>query len=538
MLAPATSQLSSVSDELWVDGPNLVEQLVSDQQQLQTAVARFAEWHDRDVPELESHYRKLIPLEKPGPGEQFAFEVDVEACSGCKACVSACHSMNGLDDHETWRDVGNLVGGNEWDPIVQTITSACHHCAEPGCMDGCPVLAYDKDEVTGIVRHLDDQCIGCQYCVLKCPYDVPKYSESRGIVRKCDMCHERLSVGEAPACVQACPNEAIRIIKVDQDEVKSAATSHPDGFMAGTADYSYTIPTTRFLKAVTPADSSESKAPEFADVSRLRVEPSHFPLVVMLVLTQAAAGCFVAAQMAWLKGLEVVWLLAAGTALAGLGIQAAMLHLGRPMKAWRAFLGWRKSWLSREIISFGALVPMAIALSGLALLEMTAWSEWVPVAEWKLMSYGLPWLLVLAFASVWTSVMVYADTQRPFWSLPRTTFKFYGTILVLAGAAGLAATGYTPFMVLALVSLGVKLAAEWVFLHRRNQSRKGMLNQSAHLMWGPLRAVTAARFALAVMGAVLLPVQPWAGVACLVLSEGCERYLFFRAVVAWRMPGV
>ena len=51
------------------------------------------------------------------------------------------------------------------------------------------MLAYEKDAETGIVRHLDDQCIGCQYCVLKCPYDVPKYSKKRGIVRKCDMCY-------------------------------------------------------------------------------------------------------------------------------------------------------------------------------------------------------------------------------------------------------------------------------------------------------------------------------------------------------------
>ena len=57
-------------------------------------------------------------------------------------------------------------------------------------------MAYDKDPETGIVRHLDDQCIGCQYCVLKCPYDVPKYSERLGIVRKCDMCVGRLRAGE------------------------------------------------------------------------------------------------------------------------------------------------------------------------------------------------------------------------------------------------------------------------------------------------------------------------------------------------------
>ncbi|MEM6884865.1 MAG: 4Fe-4S dicluster domain-containing protein, partial [Verrucomicrobiota bacterium] len=277
-------------EDQWVDGPNLVQQLVADQKRLQTAVARFSEWHDRDTPELESHYRKLIPLEKPGPGEQYAFEVDVEACSGCKACVSACHSLNGLDENETWRDVGNLVGGDEWDPIVQTITTACHHCAEPGCMDGCPVLAYDKDDVTGIVRHLDDQCIGCQYCVLKCPYDVPKYSESRGIVRKCDMCHERLGVGEAPACVQACPNEAIRITTVYQDEVASVAKRDSAEFLAGTVNYSYTMPTTRFVRAVSQEDSEAGRQPQFADASRLRVEPSHFPLVVMLVLTQAGAG--------------------------------------------------------------------------------------------------------------------------------------------------------------------------------------------------------------------------------------------------------
>ncbi|MFT3992618.1 MAG: 4Fe-4S dicluster domain-containing protein, partial [Luteolibacter sp.] len=162
----------------------LIDELLAEQKQLQTPVARFSDHHDR-APDLEDHYRSLIPLSKPGPGEQYAFEVSLDRCTGCKACVSACHSLNGLDDEEAWRDVGTLLGGRETRGWQQTITTACHHCADPGCMNGCPVGAYEKEADTGIVRHLDDQCIGCSYCILKCPYDVPKYSKKRGIVRKC-----------------------------------------------------------------------------------------------------------------------------------------------------------------------------------------------------------------------------------------------------------------------------------------------------------------------------------------------------------------
>ena len=61
-------------------------------------------------PEQAQFYKQLLPLSKPGAGEQYAFEVELDKCTGCKACVSACHSLNGLDTHETWRDVGTLHG--------------------------------------------------------------------------------------------------------------------------------------------------------------------------------------------------------------------------------------------------------------------------------------------------------------------------------------------------------------------------------------------------------------------------------------------
>jgi Fe-S-cluster-containing hydrogenase component 2 len=161
----------------------LLDQTLDEQQQL-TAVERFTRHHDQGAtPTQERYYRDLIPLGRPGPGQQYAFEVDLDVCTGCKACVAACHSLNGLDEGEVWRTVGLLLGGTADAPVQQTVTTSCHHCVDPACMRGCPVKAYEKDPVTGIVRHLDDQCIGCQYCTLMCPYDAPKYSASRGIVR-------------------------------------------------------------------------------------------------------------------------------------------------------------------------------------------------------------------------------------------------------------------------------------------------------------------------------------------------------------------
>ena len=154
-----------------------------------SAVERFAQFHENAEEPLQGrYYSTLMPARPPGPGQQYAFEVDLDRCSGCKACVAACHNLNGLDEGESWREVGLVIGGLPGLPILQHVTTACHHCLDPACLNACPVDAYEKDPVTGIVRHLDDQCFGCQYCTLACPYDAPKFHAGKGIVRKCDMC--------------------------------------------------------------------------------------------------------------------------------------------------------------------------------------------------------------------------------------------------------------------------------------------------------------------------------------------------------------
>ena len=140
-------------------------------------------------------------------------------------------------------------------------------------------------EATGIVRHLDDQCIGCSYCILKCPYDVPKYNQRLGIVRKCDMCHGRLAVGEAPACVQACPTSAIRIV-----HVPAAEKVDTSDFLSVAPDPAYTKPTTRYV--------TNRKFPDVlvaADADNLRPQHAHWPLVVMLTLMPFAIGANVVA---------------------------------------------------------------------------------------------------------------------------------------------------------------------------------------------------------------------------------------------------
>ncbi|MBL8992903.1 MAG: 4Fe-4S dicluster domain-containing protein, partial [Spirochaetia bacterium] len=337
---------------------NLIDELLAEQKTL-TAVDLFSKRHEEgSLPKQAKYYRDLIPLEKPKSGEQFAFAVDLDACTGCKACVSACHSLNGLGYEETWRDVGLLIGGSSTQPVQQTVTTACHHCLNPACLSGCPVDAYEKDATTGIVRHLDDQCIGCQYCTLTCPYEVPKYSKKHGIVRKCDMCTNRLAVGEAPACVQACPNSAIRIEIVNQDQV--ARTSTADArLVAGAVDSDYTQPSTRYrTKKIFP----ENMAP--ADRHHLEPEESHWPVVLMLALKQASVGAF---ALSFFYGTPLKLVLTLATAL--LGIVIGTFHLGRPMYAWRAVVGLGHSWLSREIVIFGLYAGLAMAFVG---------ADWLP----------------------------------------------------------------------------------------------------------------------------------------------------------------
>jgi Fe-S-cluster-containing dehydrogenase component len=226
-----------------------------------------------------------LPLRAPGPGEQYRFHVDMGKCIGCKCCVVACNEQNGNPAAINWRRVTEIEGG--WYPRAERsyLSTGCHHCLEPTCLQGCPVDAYTKDAGTGIVLHSADACIGCQYCTWNCSYGVPQYNPERGVVGKCDMCHTRLGLGQSPACVSACPTGAIQIEIVNVKSWRAAAAAATPGTGLPSGDQS--ISSTRITP---PANVAPNAKP--VDLVQLKPSEPHWALVVMTVFTQLSVGAF------------------------------------------------------------------------------------------------------------------------------------------------------------------------------------------------------------------------------------------------------
>ena len=337
------------------------------------------------------------------------FVLDLDRCTGCAACVVTCSSENNVSAGLNWRRVHTFNHQRLATAPVFHFSLACNHCLEPACLHNCPANAFRKDPSTGAVLIDQDSCIGCRYCAWVCPYDAPRYNSDVGIMEKCTFCEHRLRDNRSPACVTACPTDALRFEKNDEP----ALVQHP-GF-----------PETGLQPAVRVVGGRRQKAPDMTAA----------PIAVNVMSPRSPTGWsgFKSEWSLWfftsVAILLVAWFAAAAAwsraiplpVFAGAGVLAmatSALHLGRKTRIWRAMLNVRRSWVSREVVLFSAFFAAACA-SGLR-------PEGMGSANWIIAAVG--------FASLFAMDMVYRDRGQPVLTVPHSamamlTAAFYIGIL-------------------------------------------------------------------------------------------------------------
>ena len=166
------------------------------------------------------------------------FLVDLHRCIGCGACVLACRLENGWAAESPWRRVIALNLRRHPGGPTYFLSVSCHHCDKPACVRSCPSGAYRK-RPDGVVVHDEQRCLGCRYCEMACPFGAPRFDPARRVVTKCHLCQPRVDAGGRPACVVACPTEAL-LLRTD---------TTPDSgrpFLPGFGDPGGCGPATRF----------------------------------------------------------------------------------------------------------------------------------------------------------------------------------------------------------------------------------------------------------------------------------------------------
>jgi len=370
----------------------------------------------RETLETAHVVTSLIPSRPLEAGENYRFHFDMTKCIGCRSCEIACNEQNGNPADIRWRRIGEIEGGEYPDTLRHYLSMGCNHCLDADCVRGCPVEAYTKDPVTGIVLHSADACIGCQYCVWNCPYSVPQYNAGRGVVGKCDMCHGRLTDGLEPACVNACPEAAIEIEIVNiADWKKNFVAAESPGMPAA----NITISTTR----ITLPKSGPIEL-EKVDDARVHPEHAHLSLVFMTTLIQAVAGAITySVALNQISPLPLLMLLV----ITAFTLQISVFHLGRPAYAYRAAKMWRRSWLSREVVFFG------LFFAALAALTAAAWLAPLHTALPALRMSLLPRYvfailegatILFGGAGIVASACIYLIPARPSWNMVHTPVDF------------------------------------------------------------------------------------------------------------------
>ncbi len=176
---------------------------------------------------------------------QLGFYFDQSRCIGCFTCMAACRSWNQLD-----QEVPDLVEvipqerGEFPNVFLSHLFLTCFHCAQPACIDACPEGHFLKRAEDGVVVITNQElCTNCQLCVEACPYDAIKIvTGARVEILKCDFCLDRFSGNRVPACVAACPVEALSAGPMEELITRHGELRELEGF----ANYRKTNPSIVF----------------------------------------------------------------------------------------------------------------------------------------------------------------------------------------------------------------------------------------------------------------------------------------------------
>ena len=144
---------------------------------------------------------------------QYAIATDLERCVGCMSCMTACKMANDVPMGNFWMKVMRIGPTPKYEGAVSPdvemyyLPISCQHCEDPQCVNVCPTQASYKAE-DGTVQIDKNKCIGCQFCVMSCPYNVRYLNPAEGVVEKCTLCEQRVAQGELPQCVINCGGHA------------------------------------------------------------------------------------------------------------------------------------------------------------------------------------------------------------------------------------------------------------------------------------------------------------------------------------------
>jgi formate dehydrogenase iron-sulfur subunit len=483
----------------------------------------------------------LIPSRPLEPGEQYRFHFDMTKCVGCRSCEIACNEQNGNPAQIKWRRVGELEGGVYPNTQRTYLSMGCNHCISADCLRGCPVNAYTKDSLTGIVLHSADACIGCQYCVWNCPYSVPQFNAERGVVGKCDMCRGRLLEGREPACVNSCPENAIQIEIVNKIEWQEnyAAAESPGMPPAG-----QTISTTRITLPKKSAAWLER-----VDTGVTPLEHAHGSLVVMTTMMQASFGALAVLVFTKAIGPVEMTLLLVLTAFA---LNVSVFHLGRPAYAWRALKMWRRSWLSREVLLFGIFFASVTACT------LSCWGDVLGSVLCAHLVIPLATLGVTSgLCGTLASAYIYLVKARPSWNMVHTPVDFVLSAALLGSTASGTIHAASAFLIHLAARFSLVLAeshstahpglvaiaaAAWTLnqvlkIIRLRRSPGFERRASYNLLRGDLLAWKIGLSLLCAGSAALFSFAPlpWMALLAAIAAVALGRYLFFVSVVPLSM---